>query len=128
MVKFKKKKNTFWHSPLVLFVLLAILVFFSFKIWDLYQRYQQTRQMKKMAEEEYNLLTKRIDDLNEDISELNTEEGKEGIIRVKYQVAKEGEKVLNIVEEDDIVETEEDTVPPQKSFWSSFGGLFQKKN
>ncbi len=129
MIKFKKKKNRFWYSPIVLFVLLAILVFFSISIWDLFERYQQSAQLKKVAKEEYEQLTKRIEDLNQDISELSTEEGKEGIIRVKYQVAKEGEKVLSIVEEDQ--SKEEDLAEdqrPKKSFFDFLKDLFHKKN
>ena len=129
MIKFKKKKNRFWYSPIALFVLLAILVFFSISIWDLFERYQQSAQLKKVAKEEYEQLTKRIEDLNQDISELSTEEGKEGIIRVKYQVAKEGEKVLSIVEEDQ--SKEEDLAEdqrPKKSFFDFLKDLFHKKN
>ena len=67
--------------------------------------------------------------MNQDISELSTEEGKEGIIRVKYQVAKEGEKVLSIVEEDqsekeDLGEDQR----PKKSFFDFLKDLFHKKN
>ena len=129
MIKFKKKKNRFWYSPIVLFILLAILVFFSISIWGLFERYQQSAQLKKVAKEEYEQLTKRIEDLNQDISELSTEEGKEGIIRVKYQVAKEGEKVLSIVEEDqsekeDLAEDQR----PKKSFFDFLKDLFHKKN
>lgn len=129
MIKFKKKKNRFWYSPIVLFILLAILVFFGISIWGLFERYQQSAQLKKVAKEEYEQLTKRIEDLNQDISELSTEEGKEGIIRVKYQVAKEGEKVLSIVEEDQ--SKEEDLAEdqrPKKSFFDFLKDLFHKKN
>lgn len=129
MIKFKKKKNRFWYSPIVLFILLAIMVFFSISIWGLFERYQQSAQLKKIAKEEYGQLTKRIEDLNQDISELSTEEGKEGIIRVKYQVAKEGEKVLSIVEEDQSKEEDlEEEQSPKKSFFDFLKDLFHKKN
>ena len=86
--------------------------------------------MRKIAEDELNELSVRIDDLNREISELNTEEGKEGVIRVKYQVAKEGEKVLSIVEDgqeengENIVLDEKDQ--NRKSFFVWFKGLFKK--
>lgn len=129
MIKFKKKKNRFWYSPIVLFILLAIMVFFSISIWGLFERYQQSAQLKKIAKEEYGQLTKRIEDLNQDISKLSTEEGKEGIIRVKYQVAKEGEKVLSIVEEDQSKEEDlEEEQSPKKSFFDFLKDLFRKKN
>ncbi len=130
MIKFKKKKNRFWYSPIVLFILLAVLVFFSFSIWGLFERYQQTTQLKKIAKEEYEQLSERIEDLNQDISELSTEEGKEGIIRVKYQVAKEGEKVLSIVEENQSAQEEEEgeSEKLRKSFFDFLKDFFRKKN
>ncbi len=129
MVKFKKNKYKFWYSPLVLFIFLIALAFFGYKICGLIKTHKQTLQMKRIAEEELNQLSQRIDDLNMDISELNTEEGKEGVIRVKYQVAKEGEKVLSIVEEDQ-KETKEVVVEEEKdrrSFFDWLKNIFQKK-
>lgn len=107
MRKFKKKKNKFLYSPIVLLVLFGLLVLLGFKIWDLVEKHQQTTLFRKIAEEEFDNLSKRAEDLNQNISDLNTEEGKEGIIRVKYQVAKEGEKVLSIIGEEEEAQTEE---------------------
>ncbi len=131
MVKFKKNKYKFWYSPLVLLVFLVALVFFGYKICGLVKTHKQTLQMRRIAEEELNQLSQRIDDLNMEISELNTEEGKEGVIRVKYQVAKEGEKVLSIVEEDQIEKEEaevEEKKQDRKSFFDWLKNIFQKKN
>jgi cell division protein FtsB len=132
MVKFKKNKSKykFWYSPFFLFIFLIILAFFGYKIFCLIGTHRETIQMRKIAEDELNELSVRIDDLNREISELNTEEGKEGVIRVKYQVAKEGEKVLSIVEDgqeengENIVLDEKDQ--NRKSFFVWFKGLFKK--
>jgi len=132
MVKFKKNKSKykFWYSPLVLIIFLAILIFFGYKIFRLIGTHRETIQMKRIAEDELSQLSQRIDNLNREISELNTEEGKEGVIRVKYQVAKEGEKVLSIVEEEQQEDKTEVVLEgkgqSKKSFFGWFMGLFRK--
>jgi len=70
-------------------------------------------------------LKKRESSLSLDISKLKTEEGQEEIIREKYQVAKEGEKMVIIVEEDhkmgDSVDNKND-----HGFWNWIKEIFKK--
>ncbi len=123
MRKHKKKKNKPWYSPVVLLFLFGLLILFSYKTLDLFKRYQNAKFIRSVVENEVNDLNKRIEGLNQEIHDLGTEEGKEGIIRIKYQVAKEGEKVLNIIEEEP-EDLEKEEPEKNKSFLDKMKSFF----
>ena len=100
MVNFKKSNYKFWHSPIALVVLFCILVFSGYRIIDLIKKDVETNHKKELILDQINSLRQREASLNDSISKLTTDEGKEEIIREKYQVAKEGEKMVTIVDED----------------------------
>ena len=124
MIEFKKNNYKFWHSPLALFFLLLILLFFGYKIIDLIQKERETSHRKELILDEINNLKERQNSLSTDISKLKTDEGQEEIIREKYQVAKEGEKMVVIVDG----ETENDPLikEPKTShgFWNWVKKIF----
>jgi cell division protein FtsB len=90
----------FWHSPFALILLFFLLLFFGYKIIDLIQKERETSEKKELILDQIDNLKERENSLSKDISRLETEEGKEEIIREKYQVAKEGEKMVIIVNEE----------------------------
>ena len=98
-MKSKKTSYKFWHSPIALIFIFFVLLFFGYKIIDLIRKEVETTSKKNLVLDQIDSLKKRESSLSLDISKLNTDEGKEEIIREKYQVAKEGEKMVIIVEE-----------------------------
>jgi cell division protein FtsB len=96
----RKKKNNFWHSPLVLLVLFCILVIFIFSIVGLSEKERETAKKKDIVLTQIENLRLREKTLNQDIDKLKTEEGVEETIRDKYQVVKQGEKMVIIVDEE----------------------------
>ncbi len=122
----RKNKNNFWHSPLVLIVLFCILILFVFNIIGLAEKERETAKKKDIELSKIENLRIREKTLTDDISRLKTEEGIEETIRDKYQVVKEGEKMVVIVDE----ETKEVTPPVEKNtghgfiFWLE--GIFKK--
>jgi cell division protein FtsB len=101
MKEWKRNKNKFWHSPLILILLLIFVVFFSYNIIDLVKKKNETSAKKELILDEIESLNSRASRISNDIAKLETEEGKEEIIREKYQVAKEGEKMVVIVDSED---------------------------
>jgi cell division protein FtsB len=101
MTKFNNNKINykFWHSPIVLIFLFCILVLFGYKIIDLIKKQIETAHKKELVLNQIDSLQKRQTSLSSDILKLGTDEGKEEIIREKYQVAKDGEKVVVIVDD-----------------------------
>lgn len=101
MAEFNRKtKHSFWHSPLMLLVLFVILVLFIYNIIGLMEKERETAQKKDIILSKIETYRAREKSLNYDIERLKTEDGVEETIRDKYQVVKEGEKMVVIVDEE----------------------------
>ena len=127
-MEFKKnnQKYKFWHSPIVLLVLFIFLIFFIYNIIGLLEKERETSHKKELALEQLSELRSREDALNKDILKFKIEEGQEELIREKYQVAKEGEKMVVIVDEDS---SDKQTEQKEEShgFWNWLKDFFNEK-
>jgi len=124
------RKNTynFWHSPLVLSVLFCILVFFAYNMVGLIEKERETAKKKELKLVEIESLRAREESINKDIEKLKTEDGVEETIREKYQVVKEGEKMVVIVDQDKKEINQETEVLNKHSFWGWVKGRLGIKN
>lgn len=125
-MKWKRSNYKFWHSPAALIILFFIFIFFGYKIIDLVKKDIETSHNKDIVLDQINSLREREDSLNKDISKLSTDEGKEEIIRDKYQVAKKGEKMVTIVDENDKNTSTETEKKGSHGFWNWVINLFKK--
>ncbi len=127
MVKFKKTNNyKFWHSPLALVVLFVMVVLFSYNIAGLAKKSRDTNEKRNLILKEIKYLKDKSESLNKEISELETDFGKEEELRRKLPVTKEGEKMVIILDEEPNMETiviEKE----QKGGWSRFLEIFKNK-
>jgi cell division protein FtsB len=82
----------------------------------LFEKEKETSKKKELILAQIETLRSREKKLSDDIEKLKTEEGVEETIRDKFQVVKEGEKMVVIVDEGKNVETSPDTIVPH-SFW-----------
>lgn len=96
-----QKKSKWFHSPIVLLVMVGICIFFGSNMITLIKKNKDTRQLKEQASRELLELQERKQKLESDISSLKSERGQEEIIRENFQVTKDGEGVVVIVEEED---------------------------
>ncbi len=123
------RKNTynFWHSPIILFVLFCLLVLFAYNMIGLIGKERETSKKKDLILAQIDTLRAREKSITSDINKLKTDQGIEETIREKYQVAKEGEKMVTIVEEDrgNMVAEEEST--KDHSFWGWIKSVFSRK-
>jgi cell division protein FtsB len=91
----------------------------------LIEKNNETSKKKALALETIETLRKRQEVLDENISKLGTEEGIEASIRDKYQVAKAGEGVITIVDEQP--KAEDSTVATHSSgFWGFIKKIFSR--
>lgn len=122
----KKWKNNykFWHSPFALGLFFCVLLIFAYKIVDIYKKDVETARNKELALNQINSLKEREDTLNKDIAKLNTEEGKEEIIREKLQFAKEGEKMVTIVDSYGTDSQQSETKIENTRFWGFIKKIF----
>jgi cell division protein FtsB len=104
-------------------LMLALLVFVLFGIWavvGVYLKERESSELRIQAEAQLKDLEKRQGELSEKISSLETEHGQEAALRDAYQVGKDGEKVIMIVDKpasSTRENTQENRTWLQKIFW-----------
>lgn len=105
---YEKRKIKQWiYSWPFLVLLVVISVFLAHGVWGVYQQELQTRINKNQRLTHLKELEVRKSALQDEINRLSTERGIEEEIRQKFEVAKEGESVIVIVEPPNDSYTEE---------------------
>ena len=94
----KRKIRKILSSPLVLLPLAIILFFLIRGTWNIYLKNRDSGIELRLAEERLARLEERQSVLAAGIDRLSTESGIEGEIRDRFQMAKEGEKAVVIVD------------------------------
>lgn len=102
MAEFQTKKDSkrIWHSPLMLFVLLFILLLFMYNMIGLLEKARDTSQKREMVLSQMNSITERQQIEEKNIAKLQTDSGIEETLRDKYHLVKEGEQMVVIVDQD----------------------------
>ncbi len=110
-------------SPVTYIILFILLFLFVYSFIGAYKKSRLAREKVLASEEELNKLETQKQKLSDDLQNANTVFGVEKAIREKFNVVKEGEKVIMIVKEegDDNLSEEK-----KKSFFDLFKGLFTK--
>ena len=83
---------------LALFALLLIVIGALSALWDVYKKEKESRILKEQAEAQLYNLTMQEDHLNGEIARLETARGREELLRANYEMAKEGENMIMIIE------------------------------
>lgn len=125
MAEFKKKdKYSFWYSPIILIILFGLLFFLTYRIVSLIKKEKETAEKKELTLDKIDELKERERILNEDIAKMQTEDGIEDVIRGKYKVVKEGERMVVIVDEEENLLEKKNEV--DHSFIGWLKGIFKK--
>jgi len=119
----KKKWSNLAQSKPVLAILATLLFFFAWSVFGFWGKMTDTRDNKKIVEDKVNELEEKKVILETDIEKLQTEKGIEENIREKFGWAKEGEKVIIIVEDKNEVNTENEK--QSGGFFFFFKNLFK---
>lgn len=125
MLDFEEKKyiKKLIYSRVSISIFLILLVLVMKGSWSAYKDEQFTRINKEIAERELDELKAREKLLASQINSLGTAEGRERELRNKFSVAKEGEKIIMIV---DSKEDYNYNNTQENSFWRSFLNFFKK--
>ena len=83
---------------LVLLGLLALIVLSAMGVWSAYQKEKESRLLRKEAEMQLGDLSQRQAQLDADIASLETDRGKEQVLREQYALAARGEGLIVIVD------------------------------
>ena len=111
----KKKLQRFLYSPLTIVPLALLVGLLGSTVWSAYTKDRDTRLKRDKQVMELEALNTRATALDEEIERLSSERGREEEIRSKFEVAKEGERVIVIV--NPIEEKEEAEREAQPNFW-----------
>lgn len=117
----KKKKPMLGVAAAILIVILVVLVR---GVWGIYHKYSRSRSNLAAAQTELQELQEREEELSFKIQRLRTEHGIEEEIVSKYNVAKEGERVIHILDGEEVA-IEEDIVEEDgllNRFWKWLTG------
>lgn len=121
MKEFRQKhiiKQRIYSKP-VIFLLIVILIFIANGTWNVFKKSHQSNQKLIIAEENLVELEKKRDTITEEIKRLETNVGVEEEIRSKFDLAREGEKTIVIVDEE-VVEVQAEERGRFETLWSHF--------
>lgn len=121
----KRKVRQVMFSVPVLILLFIILFFVAKGSWGVYKKYSLSKSELENSQSDLAALEEKKQTIENKIKKLQTETGIEKEIRSKFDVAKEGEKLIVIVED----KVAEEILVEEKGFFGNFfttiGGWFQ---
>jgi cell division protein FtsB len=88
----------FWRR-IVMLVLVILVLFGIWAVVGVYMKERESSDLRQQAEAQEKDLQMRETALNERISSLETQRGQEAALRDAYQVGKQGEGVVTIVDQ-----------------------------
>lgn len=122
LLKKKQVKRRIYSKP-VLIVLLILLFFVAKAVWNAYEKASIARANVVTAQRELDELEIRYTEVEQDLKRFDTEEGIEAEIRSTYGLAREGEQVIIIVDEEENASTTMEEIQ-KRSFWQIIKDIF----
>ncbi len=118
------RKKSWWQiirrSPLAIIIMAGIAVAFSFAVYDRYVVEREMAMRRERSESELRRENDRLAKLSQEVERLNSDQGIEAEIRKNFDVAKEGETVVILVDNDDRAIEPIPPPAPKGSLWSRF--------
>jgi cell division protein FtsB len=96
----RQHSKSFFSSPFFFVILLLVFVFFARSTYFSFYKKDKAAREHIEFQEEYTELKARYDKLQENIEYLETERGTEEELRKRYDVVKDGEILIKIIEEE----------------------------
>lgn len=93
-----------------------IMVLVAVSAWNMYQTNRETQQTVERLEAERQELAERKEAAASEAFDISTERGLEEEIREKFSVAQEGERVIVLVDDENITGT---STPQKQPWWQS---------
>ena len=112
------------YSKFSILLFLAILFFAGRSTWQAYGIYKESREAKENTENSIKVLEEKKKNLEEKVFLFNTERGVEEEIRKKFQVAKDGEEIVIIVDRKNERETPIDNSGIFSKIWLKLKSWF----
>jgi cell division protein FtsB len=119
----KRKFKRLLYSKVTLVILAVILVLLVPGVWNMFQKERETRSNRKEQQLILEELKEREAQLRAEIERLSAARGVEEELRSKFEVGREGEEAIVIVEPSP-EEAAAAARAAEKSFWQKFFSLF----
>ena len=120
----KQKIRRFCYSKVTISILMIIVVTMIPGVYGIYTKVSESSKDRKQAERELVDLEVREKMLLEKVERGNSERGQEEQIREKFNVAKEGELVIVLVDKPVVASTTENEASVFKSVWNKIKRVF----
>jgi cell division protein FtsB len=111
-------------SPLVAAVIVFLILFLVFETVSMVRTSIRTSKSRKDAAAELADLTAKREALEHKLALLDSDDGKEAILREQFPVVKEGEQVVVITDQDKKIPVTQ-TSAQSGGFWNWMKGLFK---
>ena len=118
----KRKFKRLLYSKVTLIALGLLVIWLFFNVFSMYKKERDTRLRRIEQRGVLDELEGREESLREEIERLSTERGIEEEVRSKFEVGKEGEKVIIIVDNPEGEDV--DKRDTKKTFWQKVFGWF----
>jgi len=102
-----KKKIPLFYNRITLFILILIVGFLSVTVFNLLGKERDAALKRAEAVREFAEVEQRENALNADLAVLSTSRGQEALVRSTFDVAKEGEEVIVVLDALPATTTEE---------------------
>ncbi len=86
------------YSKLTLVVLTVLLVLLARGTWDVYKKVKYANSNESRAEQELHALRERESFLLEELSNLESDRGREGELRSRFDIGMEGEHLIVLID------------------------------
>ena len=116
------KKRIYSKTTIVILTILLLLT--ARGVFFVYQKEKLTEVEVNRVQKQKEDLQKRYETIKADSERLKTDEGIESEIRTKFDVIKEGEEVIEVVDKDTPI-IQEDKRGAIKKLWDSMLGVFK---
>ena len=120
----KQKIRRFCYSKITIAIIIVLVVMMIPGVYGIYTKVSESSKDRKAAERELLGLETREKMLIEKVERGNTDRGQEEQIREKFNVAKEGESVIILVEKPVPASTTVNEANVFKAMWNKIRGVF----
>ncbi len=121
----KEKKRNAWFklvlSKLSVIILFAILIVVVQGTWSVYKKARFANENRQQAEAQSQELAERTEALTVELDRLQTDRGREEVLRQQFDVGHEGEHLIVLV---DAPHQEVPPAPKQPTLWERFKSFF----
>ncbi len=114
----RKRIKSFFKSGYFALFLFLIFFWMGGSVFNVYKKDRLAQENRAKIKKEFDVLEKKKNSLQYEINRLQSQDGVEEELRRRFQVAKEGEQILIIVDKDE-EKKEIPIVLEKESVWSS---------